>query len=217
MSQICQCPAAAAIGNVPNVACSESFGQIQKVAFIRLKKADGTLNSFVTGTTTEIAKKAAWQTKLSATDGTKVVISPYINSPADSGGDVRQTGGGNDDLGGIPTVLGANPVQFAGVFRGTPQAAIKALKTLICEANAHNLGVFLFDENGKIEAIQDATTSTTYYPIPIDALFISDKIHGNYDAKDTNNIQWYYREGYSDHLAIVTPDDFNPLVDLQNA
>lgn len=217
MSQICQCPAATSIPDVPNVQCSESFGQIQKVAFMRLKKADGTLNSFTTGTTSAIGKKAAWQTKISAVDGSKVVISPFINSPADSGGDVRQTGGGNDDLGGIPTVLGANPVQFAGVLRAVPQAAIKALKSLICESNAHNLGVILFDENGKMEAIQDATTATTHYPIPIDAFFVGDKIHGNYDAKDNNPIAWYYREGYSDNLVIVTPDDFNPLVDLVNA
>lgn len=217
MSQICQCPAAASIPDVPNVQCSESFGQIQKVAFMRLKKADGTRNSFVTGATTEITKKAAWQAKLSATDGSKIVVTPYLNSPADSGGDVRQSGGGNDDLGGIPTVLGANPVQFAAVMRGIPQSVAKALKSLICEGNAHNLGVFLFDENGKIEAIQDTTTTTTYYPIPIDAFFVGDKIHGNYDAKDSNAIAWYYREGYSDYLKIVTPDDFNPLTDLVNA
>lgn len=217
MSQICQCPAAAAIPNVPNVQCSESFGQIQKVAFIRLKKADGTLNSFVTGTSTEITKIAAWQTKLSATDGSKIVVTPYINSPADSGGDARQSGGGNDDLGGIPTVLGSNPVQFNAVLRAVPQSVIKALKSLICESNAHNLGVFLFDENGKIEAIQDETTATTHYPIPIDAFFVRDKLHGNYDAKDNNPISWAYRENYSNNLVIVTPTDFNPLTDLNNA
>lgn len=217
MGFICSCPAAAAITSLDNVACSESFGQIQKIAFTRLKKADGSRNSFVTGATTQIEKIAAWQAKLSATDGTKIIVTPYINAPADSGGDVRQTGGGNDDLGGVPTVLGANPVQFAAVLRGVPQSLIKALKTLVCEGNAHNLGVFLFDENGKIEAIQDETTATTFYPIPIDAFFVGDKIHGNYDAKDSNAIAWYYREGYSDNLKIVTPSDFNPLTDLVNA
>ena len=92
----------------------------------------------------------------------------------------------------------------------------KALKQLQCEANAGNLGVFLFDENGNIEAIQDETTTTTYYPIPIRALFIGDKIHGNYDAKDSNPISWYYTENYSDNLTIVKPE-FNPLSALVNA
>lgn len=151
---------------------------------------------------------------LAAADGTKIVVSPYINAPADSGGDARMTSGGNDDLGGIPNVLGGNPVQFDGSLRSVQQSVIKVMKELQCEANAGNLGVFLFDENGKIEALQDQTTETTYYPIPIRALFIGSKIHGNFDAKDSNAISWQYPDNYSDDLVIVTPTDFNPLTDL---
>lgn len=212
MSLICQCPAAAAITTIPNVTCPENFGQIQKVAFQRLSKANGVRNSFTT--TASITLKASWTSLLTAEDGSKVVVSPYINAPADSGGDARMTSGGNDDLGGIPNVLGANPVQFDGSLRSIPQSVIKVMKQLQCEANAGNLGVFLFDENGKIEAIQDETTPTTYYPIPIRALFIGSKIHGNFDAKDSNAISWQYPDNYSDNLAIVTPSDFNPLTDL---
>lgn len=212
MSLICQCPAAAAIATIPNVTCPENFGQIQKVAFQRLRKADGKRNSFTTEAA--ITLKASWTALLSAQDGSKVVVSPYINAPADSGGDARMTSGGNDDLGGIAEVLGGNPVQFDGSLRSVPQSVIKTMKALQCEANAGNLGVFLFDENGKIEAIQDETTSTTYYPIPIRALFIGSKIHGNFDVKDSNAISWQYPDNYSDDLAIVTPSDFNPLTDL---
>lgn len=212
MSLICQCPAAAAIATIPNVTCPENFGQIQKVAFQRLRKADGKRNSFTTEAA--ITLKASWTALLSAADGSKVVVSPYINAPADSGGDARMTSGGNDDLGGIAEVLGGNPVQFDGSLRSVPQSVIKTMKALQCEANAGNLGVFLFDENGKIEAIQDETTTTTYYPIPIRALFIGSKIHGNFDAKDSNAISWQYPDNYSDDLAIVTPSDFNPLTDL---
>ena len=212
MSLICQCPAAAAITTIPNVTCPENFGQIQKVAFQRLSKAKGERNSFTT--TADIKLKASWTSLLTAEDGSKVVVSPYINAPADSGGDARMTSGGNDDLGGIPNVLGGNPVQFDGSLRSIPQSVIKVMKQLQCEANAGNLGVFLFDENGKIEAIQDETTTTTYYPIPIRALFIGSKIHGNFDAKDSNAISWQYPDNYSDNLAIITPSDFNPLTDL---
>lgn len=212
MSLICQCPAAAAITTIPAVSCPENFGQIQKVAFQRLRKADGTRNSFTA--TAAIGLKASWTALLAAADGSKVVVSPYINAPADSGGDARMTSGGNDDLGGIPEVLGGNPVQFDGSLRSIPQATIKIMKQLMCEANAGNLGVYLFDENGKIQALQDQTTATTYYPIPIRALFIGSKIHGNFDAKDSNAISWQYPDNYSDDLAIVTPTDFNPLTDL---
>ena len=212
MSLICQCPAAAALTTIPNVQCAENFGQIQKVAFQRLRQADGTVNSFTSSNS--ILLKASWTALLASTSGTKIVVSPYINAPAESGGDARMTSGGNDDLGGVPEVLGGEPVQFTGSLRSIPQSVIKAMKPLMCEANAGNLGVFLFDENGKIEALQDATTATTYYPIPIRALFIGSKIHGNFDAKDSNVISWYYPDNYSDQLAIVAPTDFNPLTDL---
>ena len=217
MSLTCQCPAATAITTIPNVVCPENFGQIQKVAFQRLRKADGTKNAMV-GTGTPLAAtiglKATWTALIAANDGSKVVISPYINAPADSGGDARRSSGGNDDLGGIAEVLGGNPVQFDGVLRSVPQSVIKVMKELMCEANAGNLGVFLFDENGKIQAIKDPTTPTTFYPIPIRSLFIGSLIHGNFDAKDSNSISWMYPDNYSDDLAIVTPSDFNPLTDL---
>lgn len=211
MSLVCQCPAAASLTTIPNVACAENFGQIQKVAFQRLVKADGTKNSFTS--TASILLKASWTALLAAVDGSKVVVSPYINAPADGGGDARMSSGGNDDLGGVPEVLGGEPVQFTGQIRAVSQTVIKAMKSLQCEANAGNLGVFLFDENGNIEAIKGETDGT-YYPIPIRALFIGSKIHGNYDAKDSNAISWYYPDNYSDDLAIVVPTDFNPLTDL---
>ena len=217
MSLVCQCPAAAALTTIPNVACAENFGQIQKVAFQRLYQSDGTRNAMVgsgTPLAPSITKKATWTALLAAANGTKVVVSPYINAPTDGGGDARMSSGGNDDLGGIPLVLGGNPVTFEGSLRAVPQSVIKVMKELQCEAQAGNLGVFLFDENGKIEAIKDATTPTTFYPIPIRALFIGSKIHGNYEAKDSNLISWEYPDNYSDDLAIVTPDDFNPLTDL---
>ena len=213
----CQCPADTALKSITKVTCPEDFGQIQKFAFQRLFKADGSKNAMV-GTGTPLAPTitllATWSALLAANDATKVVVSPYVNSPADSGGDPRMTSGGNDDLGGIPMVLGANPTQFDGVFKGVPQAVITEMKSLMCEAAAGNLGIFLFDQYGRIEAIQDPTTPTTYYPIPIYALFIGDKKHGNLDGKDTNAIQWQMPENWSDNLRIITPTDFNPLTDL---
>ena len=216
MSLLCQCPAASALTTIPEVVCPENFGQIQKVAFQRLRQADGTVNKFTSSAS--ILLKASWTALLAAANGTKIVVSPYINSPADSGGDARMTAGGNDDLGGIPQVLGGEPVQFAGQLRSIPQSVIATIKELQCEANAGNLGVFLFDENGKIECIKETipgdTPTVNYLPIPIRALFVGSKIHGNFDAKDSNAISWYYPDNYSDALTIVTPTDFNPLTDL---
>ena len=207
----CQCPASEALTTIPAQGCAESFGQIQKVAFQRLTSA-GVKNSFTTSA--DIKLKASWTALMSAADSTKVVISPYIQAPTVEAGAARTFGGGNETLGGIEQVIGREPTPFTGVIRAVSQSIIKKIKELQCESIADNLGVYLFDENGNICALQDQTTATTFYPIPIRALFVGDKTFGGLEAPDSNAIQWSFLPNYSDDLAIVKPTDFNPLTDL---
>lgn len=207
----CQCPAAAALTTIPAQGCAESFGQIQKVAFQRLTTA-GVKNSFTSSA--DIKLKASWTALMSAADSTKVVISPYIQAPTVEAGAARTFGGGNETLGGVEQVIGREPTPFTGVIRAVSQSVIKAIKALQCEATADNLGVYLFDDNGNICALKDQTTATTFYPIPIRALFVGDKSFGGLEAPDSNAIQWSFLPNYSDDLAIVSPTDFNPLTDL---
>lgn len=212
---ICKCPAAAALPNIPDFTCAESFGQIQKVAFQRLYKSTGEKNSFTTSA--GIGKKASWTTLLSAGDNTKVVVSPYIQAPTAEAGAPRTFGGGNETLGGIEEIIGRDPTTFSAVMRKMPQSLIKALKDLQCESDSQNLGVYLFDGNGAIGALQETTTTTTtHYPIPIRSLFIGDKTLGGFEAPDSNAIQWAFLPNWSDDLAIIVPEDFNPLTDLKN-
>lgn len=200
--------------DIPAVKCAESFGQIQKVAFQRLTKDDGSKNSFTTEKA--ITALASWTPLLSAADSTKVVVSPYIQAPTAEAGAARTFGGGNETLGGIEEIIGREPTPFTGVIRKAPQAVIKALKEMQCESLGDNLGIYLFDENGAIGAIQDETTATTYYPIPIRSLFVGDKTLGGLEAPDSNAIQWSFLPNWSDDLAIVAPS-FNPLTDLKAA
>ena len=200
--------------DIPAVKCAESFGQIQKVAFQRLTKADGTKNSFTSEAA--ITLLASWTPKMTAADGTKIVVSPYIQAPTAEAGAARTFGGGNETLGGVEEIIGREPTPFTGVIRKAPQEVIKALKEMQCESWGDNLGVFIFDENGAIGAIKDATTEGTYYPIPIRSLFIGDKTLGGLEAPDSNAIQWAFLPNWSDDLAIVAPE-FNPLTDLKPA
>lgn len=211
---ICKCPAAIALPNIPNFTCAESFGQIQKVAFQRLYKSNGDKNSFTTST--GIGEKTSWTTFLSADDDTKIVVSPYIQAPTAEAGAPRTFGGGNETLGGIEEIIGREPTPFTAVMRKMPQSLIKALKDLQCESDSQNLGVYLFDENGAIGALQDQKTEITHYPIPIRSLFIGDKTLGGIEAPDSNAIQWTFLPNWSDDLAIIVPN-FNPLTDLKNA
>lgn len=210
---ICKCPAVVALPNIPNFTCAESFGQIQKVAFQRLYKSGEEKNSFTT--VDNIKEKSLWKALLSAEDGTKVVVSPYIQAPTAEAGAPRTFGGGNETLGGIEEIIGREPTLFTAVMRKMPQSLIKALKDLQCESDSQNLGVYLFDENGAIGALQGSTNE--YYPIPIRSLFIGDKTLGGLEAPDSNAIQWTFLPNWSDDLAIIVPNNFNPLTDLKYA
>lgn len=209
---ICKCPAADVLPDVTPATCPESFGQIQKVAFQRLYKDGNTKNRFTSEK--EMTNLASWTTLLTAKDGTKVVVSPYIEAPTAEAGEPLTFGGGNETLGGVEEIIGRNPTSFTAVIRKQPQYVIKALKGMQCESWADNLGIYLFNENGAIGAIKDGTTVGTYYPIPIRSLFIGDKTLGGLEAPDSNAIQWQFKPNWSDDLAIVAAE-FNPLTDLK--
>ena len=206
---ICTCPAATSLKDITAVACPENFGQIQKIAFQRLV-ASGVKNAFTS--VSDIKLLASWTALKSAADSTKVIVSPYVNAPTTEAGEARTFGGGNETLGGIEEILGSNPTSFSAVLRKMPAATIRDLKALMCEDG--NLGVFLFDENGAIGAIQDASVATTFYPIPIRAFFVGDKSLGGFEAPDSNVISWQFLPDWSDYLVKVAPTDFNPLTDL---
>lgn len=209
---LCTCPAAAALTTIPSAGCPESFGQIQKIAFQRLRKADGTKNSFTS--TASILLKASWTARMAANDGTKIVLSPYVQAPTNEAGSPRTFGGGNETLGGVEIIIGREPTTFSAVIRSVQQSVIKAMKDLQCEAQADNLGVFLIDENGAVECVKDESAANTFYPIPIRSLFVGDKSHGGLEAPDSNAIQFAFLPNYSDNLSIQVPTDFNPLTDL---
>ena len=210
MSLLCNCPAGAALSNIPISECPESFGQVQKVIFQRIFSTGSTKNSFVAATS-DPKLKASWTPLLAAADGTKVVQSPYIQAPTTEAGAAKTYGGGNETLGGIEIIIGREPTSFTGNILRSTQDTIAALKTFMCET----VGVYLVDEFGRIGMITDnRTTPTKYFPIPIQGLFVGDKSLGGLEAPDMNVISWKFFPNWSDNLVILTPTDFNALSDL---
>lgn len=211
---ICTCPAATALTSISKMECADDFGQIQKIAFQRIYSTGTTKNSFV-GTGTPLAPTittlAAWQAFLTAAAGTKIVVTPFVEAPTSDGGDAITFGGGNDTLGGVVKNIGRNPINMTFALRQYPQSIIKQMKALECEVG---LGVYLFNDKGQILAKQDATTPTTYYPIPIQSLFVGDLKLNGLETPDQNDLSFSFAPNYSDDVAIVTPTDFNPLIDL---
>ena len=184
------CPAATALPTIPAEACAQNFGQIQKIIFQRIMNGS-TKNSIADGTSAGNAGLlASWTALKAATDSTKIAVTPFIEAPADDGGDARTFGGGNDTLNGIEIIIGSNPVNFTCRLNGKKQDIIAELKKLMCEALANNLGVYLVNENGNIEGI----------------LFVGDKLHGNFDGPDYNNLSFSFAPGYSDKLDVLVLD-----------
>lgn len=210
MSVVCSCPAATALTSIPGLTCGENFGQIQKLAFQRIYSTGSTRNTM---TETSIKTLSDWQTLMAAADGTKVVVTPYVEAPTQEGGDPITYGGGNETLGGAEEIVGRGASTITFALRKYPQDIIKALKALQCETQ---LGVWLFNEHGQIEGTLVSGTPGTdgvYAPIPIRSLFVGDKIHGGLEEPDNNSLQFAFLPNYSDDLVIVTPS-FNPLLAL---
>ena len=206
---MCSCPAGAALPAVPNASCPQDFGQVQKIIFQRIFKTAGTKNSFTSSS--DIKQLSSWTALFSASDGTKCVITPYVEAPTSDGGDAITFGGGNDTVGGTTKVIGRNPVNMSFVIRQMTQDVIKALKGLQCE---DELGVYLVNGDGQILALSSA--ENTYTPIPIRSLFISDLKLMGLDNPDENALSFSFLPNWSDDVKVVVPE-FNPLTDLSNS
>lgn len=206
----CGCPAAAHIADLDVQDCKESMGQLQKVAFQRIFSTAGTKNSIADPT-----KKASWATMFSASDGTKMTVSPYIQNPATEAGAARTFGGGNQTLGGIPITIGREATGFTGTIYQENQKVIAQMKQYMCE----NIGVYLIDENGNIGClVDDMGSPEAYMPIPIYSFFVGDKSLGGYEEPDSNAISWSFVPNWSDNFYIIKREtlDFNPLTDWVN-
>lgn len=207
----CGCPAGAHLADLDINECKESLGQIQKVIFQRIYKSTGVLNKIAAE---EIKAKAQMAALASAADGSKIIISPYVQNPGTEPGAARTFGGGNQTLGGIEIVIGREPTTFTGIIYQEAQSVIKTLKQYSCE----NIGVYLIDENGNIGAIT-TDDSVNYSPIPIGKFFVGDKKLGGFEEPDSNTIEWSFFPNWSDNLVIIKSSelDYNPLTDLTNA
>lgn len=210
MSLLAGCPAGSALTAVVHTSCDVTMGQIQKVAFQRLKGA--AVNAFTISTGSPVLK-ASWTPLLAASDGTKVTVSPYIENPTSEPGAARTFGGGNATIGGIARVIGEDPSSFKAVLTAKSSATVKSLKSYMTEGD--NVGVFLIDANGQMAGIaDDLTTPTKISPIPITALFVGSRKLGGFEAPDSNVLEWMFKPNWSDNLIIFKPTDFNPLTDL---
>lgn len=211
MGILCNCPLGAEIVDITLEDCPEVVGQIHKLLFQR--RLNGTaLNSFTIASANPNLL-ASWTPKLAAADDTKVVQSPFINSPELEPGGPRPWGGGNATRGGVEIIVGRDPSVFRAMFINTSQKSIKDLKTLFCE----DMVVYFIDEYGRIIGESDDIDAPTEFrgiPIASFSLFVGDKKFGGFEEPDQNMIEFKLYPNWSDNLHIVSPSDFSALNDL---
>ncbi len=201
------CPAATSLPTIPAESCAKRFGQTQKVIFQRLYDGS-TRNGIADGSSAgQAGLLASWTALKAANDGTKIAVSPFVENPTPDGGDAKTVGGGNESLNGAERVIGSNPVGMTFRLNNKDQAIIDEMKKLMCESLGNNLGVYLINENGQIMGRKETNgTTVTWYPMPIQTLYISDLMPGGLDADDYNDMSFKFVPGYSDKVDFITLD-----------
>jgi len=198
---LCGCPPDAAVTDIPVDACLERWGQLQK--FIIQRRKNGTVENTIVDATDDPTLLATWTSLKAAVDSTKVQVSPYMVSVAVEAGEARESGGGNDSIGGIADVIGRNPSTFTASFKDIKQTIVAALKTYECEKE---LAIIFINEHGQlIGRTSDPATNLDFKGFPIRSFFCSDKSPGGFDNNDINNLKWSFLPNWSDNTRIVTP------------
>lgn len=210
----CGCPAGAHLADLDNPSCAEGLGQIQKVIIQRIFSTGVTKNKLPLTGQGSILQKATLTPLFAASDGTKMIITPFLQNPESTPGEPRTFGGGNQTLNGIEIIIGANPTEFNAVMYEMPQSIIATMKKYSCE----NVGVFFIDEYGNIGCL-DMGDDANCGPIPIQSFFVGDKKLGGFEEPDSNTLQWKHPANWSDKLIIIKRDslDYDPLTELENA
>lgn len=214
----CACDNALPILGALGCKDKENFGQIQKLIFTKVNKADGTKVGFSI-TKDDAGKfsatKAQYEALLGKTADPRGVLTPYVEAPSQEGGDPITFGGGNDTVGGAEEIVGSNASTFTFALRKWAQAMIKQFKSFGCEPD---LGVYFVGEGGNIEGrlevdSSDVTPTYRLLPFPVRSFFVGDKVHGGLQEPDSNSLQFAMLPNYSDDLVIVATEGSDNILD----
>lgn len=213
----CNCPDDGILKDIPTQDCPFDLKQIQRIAFATQGKViwdsatGGGLGDGVPLTTAQLDTKADWEVRRTATDNTKIILTPLIGGDPiiEAGEPITEGGGDNSTLNGVTETTGTNPSSFSCVFKSISPEIEKALKEVACKS----VEVYFFVEGGKIVAEQVEGTKNVK-GINVQALFVSDRNNAGYGTKDTNTLSFELASGWSENIVMVKPKDFNPLYDL---
>lgn len=160
---------------------------------------------------------ASWTALKAASDSTKIVVTPVLDSLVIPMSEAAEEGGNdNTTPNGIPIYLGENPVNVTGLFRNLPKTTIADLRKLTCEsfngAGGPQLSVFLFTRYGKI--IHAGASAGDSFGIDMYNFRLSTPGSEGYNADNKSMMGFYLPSDWDEDFVISTPSDFNPITDL---
>lgn len=195
------CPAPSALGNIvtSTTTCPTEFGQIRKIIFWRRGNALDAVGS--------IAVSTVFTGYLSATDDTKMVVSPYLTCVIPPS-EAREAGSGNEVPNGIPRLVGSTSPKAEGMIWQTGQDVIALMRDLECEY----LDVMFVNESNQLVYNLNGTAIEGF---PIHSLFIADPAVGSFDEGTRNPYSFYLEPNWSEGLRVSAATTF--LLDAVNA
>lgn len=201
------CPAPTSLASVPATSCPIKFDQIQKMGIRRISGATAL-------TTTNILLLATLTPLLSASDNTKLLITPFLNNlvipPSEP---IKQGGNDNTTLNGVPMLEGLGFVTCTAQLRNVSSEAAKALRALAAESaiqpGVTNIEGIFFNRPGKV--IIDKTGTTSLAGFKLYNFIVSDAGTEGLNKDNVFNISWDMEGGWSENFQMYKPTDYNPL------
>lgn len=204
MSSLFACPPKTTLTTIPDQNCPERFDQIIRFGLQRIQATP----SF---TATTIKTQATWTPLLTATDDTKMVLTPLIPGVTIPRGEIIKEGGNdNSTIGGIPRLGGRSFVANTAVLEDVEKAVRAALRELASDSAIQpgftNIWMYMFNRFGQIIANGDGAGIHAYN------IFVGDVGSDGLNKPNTAAMSWDFAGGWSDNVSIFEPTaPFNPI------
>jgi len=204
MEPLFTCPPSESLETIPDQECPEVFDQIIRFGYQRIQDTP----SF---TATTIITAAPWSPLLTATDDTKMVLTPLVPNVVIPTGEILKEGGNdNTTINGIPRLSGRGFVPVTAQLENIERAVRAALRKLASESALQpgftNLWMYMFNRFGQIIANEDGSGIYVYN------VMVGDTGTEGFNKQNKNNLSFDLAPGWSDKVRIFTPTaPFNPL------
>ena len=160
-------------------------------------------------TLAEILTKSLWEAMKTATDATKLVVSPNLPGMViPNSEELKEEGGNNNTIGGISIPVGKGTVKVTCKPLNLPISVAKELEALAPFSNVSGetlLEAFFFNEAGQIIFKADSEAGAEGRGFPIYNLFVSSVGSEGYNKPNTHVVSFEMPGDWDTGLQIASP------------